>query len=92
MSAPWRATIKAIQEVLLHEWDPIGIRNEPGTTEEYDGYAIGVFRQLQSGVTPDELSRYLETIEAEMMGLSGPPDRNRQVAERLLRIPLRQES
>ena len=41
----------AIAHVLMHEWDPIGIRDEPECANEYDGYAGGVYRLLASRAT-----------------------------------------
>ena len=29
---------QAIRDILLHEWDPIGIASVPAATDEYDGY------------------------------------------------------
>ncbi|HBR56248.1 MAG TPA: hypothetical protein DEA22_02055, partial [Blastocatellia bacterium] len=36
----------SIRQVLLREWDPIGVANEPGLENEYDGYIGPVYRML----------------------------------------------
>src|SRR5215213_58972 len=58
----------AIAAVLLREWDPIGVRNEPGAQDEYDGYVGGVYRLLASGATAEQVAEHLARIEREQMG------------------------
>ncbi len=57
--------------VLLHEWDPIGVSNEPNAQDEYDSYVAGVFHLLAAGVSNDELIDHLLEIETDRMGLPG---------------------
>ncbi len=58
----------AIAAVLLREWDPIGVRHEPGAQDEYDGYVGGVYRLLASGATAEQVADHLARIEREQMG------------------------
>ena len=70
--------------MLLHDWDPIGIRDVPDAGDEYDSYIGGVYRLLASGVSEDELVEHLWRIETVTMGLSSPDrDKLRPVARRL---------
>lgn len=67
--------ISNIRRVLLTEWDPIGIRDEPLAQDEYDAYARRIATMLSSGASVSELMDYLTNAEKEMMGLV--PDRSR---------------
>jgi hypothetical protein len=78
----------AVRDVLLVEWDPIGIRDVPQAADEYDGYAPPIVRMLAIGTSAAELSGYLLEIETDALGLEGDSARARQVAERLLSISL----
>jgi len=61
-----------IRDVLLREWDPIGIIDVPEAEDEYDGYVGGVYRLLASGASQDQLVEHLRQIETTRMGLSVP--------------------
>ena len=58
-----------IHRVLLHTWDPIGIRDEPNAQDEYDMYLGGVYELLVSGATDEEISNHLWRIVRDRMGL-----------------------
>lgn len=60
----------AIREILLREWDPIGVGDAPQAQDEYDGYVGGVYRLLAKGPSADEVANHLAHIERESMGLS----------------------
>src|SRR5436309_9907170 len=57
-----------IAEILLHDWDPIGVADEPLARHEYDSYVGGVYRVLASGGSPAEIGAHLRDIEVRMMG------------------------
>jgi hypothetical protein len=61
----------AIHDILLKEWDPIGIANVPEASDEYDSYVPGVYKRLISRVSEDDLFDHLWMIETEQMGLCG---------------------
>jgi hypothetical protein len=61
---------ESIRAVLLHDWDPIGIQDEPGAQDEYDSYVGGVYRLLASGASEEEIVEHLWQIETVTMGLS----------------------
>jgi hypothetical protein len=60
-----------IRNVLLHDWDPIEVANEPLAQSEYDSYVGGVYRLLASGASEEEIADHLWRIETEAMELSG---------------------
>ena len=59
----------AIRDVLMADWDPIGIAEEPACADEYDRYIGGLYRLLASGAQPEEIADHLLRIEHEPMGL-----------------------
>jgi hypothetical protein len=75
---------ESIRAVLLRDWDPIGIQDEPGAQDEYDSYVGGVYRLLASGASEEQIVEHLWQIETVTMGLS-TPDRTKlhPVARRL---------
>lgn len=77
---------KQIRTVLLTDWDPIGIRDVPQASDEYDAYVAPVAKMLAAGKSSSELSKYLTGIEIDAMGLAGDPARARSVADKLLRL------
>jgi hypothetical protein len=59
-----------IRNVLLHDWDPIEVANEPLAQSEYDSYVGGLYGLLTSGASEEEIADHLWRIETEGMGLS----------------------
>jgi hypothetical protein len=65
----FRARFPAIRRVLLEEWDPIGVRDEPDAQDEYDGYAFALYGLLARGATDDDLAEYLAQVTMFWMDL-----------------------
>src|SRR5688572_22245321 len=63
---------ESIRQVLLHDWDPIEVADEPLAQSEYDSYVGGVYRLLTSGASERAIADLLWRIETEGMGLSSP--------------------
>ena len=78
----------AIRDVLLRDWDPIGVRDVPEAQDEYDGYVGGVYRLLTAGATVPELAEHLAGIQHDSMGLSSRKDALIAVASRLKQIDI----
>jgi hypothetical protein len=73
-----------IGDVLLREWDPIGIIDVPEAQDEYDRYVGGVYRLLASGASEDQLVEHLQRIATVTMGISAGGEATlRTVARRL---------
>src|SRR5438876_10261338 len=57
-----------IAAILVHDWDPIGVADEPQARDEYDSYVGGVYRLLASGASVADIEAQLRDIEVRMMG------------------------
>jgi hypothetical protein len=72
-----------LNELLLNEWDPIGVRHAAQAQDEYSGYAGRLAQLLREGAG-------VEALEAELlaaldgMGLRPVDAEEREVAERIL--------
>lgn len=75
---------ESIRHVLLHEWDPIGVGDEPNAYDEYDSYIEGICNLLVSNVPPDEIEKHLSSIETTKMHIrSSGKDRLQSVVQQL---------
>jgi hypothetical protein len=64
MSSQDRTAIeRQISDVLLDQWDPLGVRGQPGPHLEYDHYAHDVYGLLARGASAVQISRYLHFAE-----------------------------
>jgi hypothetical protein len=77
---------KAVCAMLLADWDPIGIRDEPKAQDEYDDYAPAIAQLLRSGADAERIAAHLVHIQTDEMCL--PPDQARaqRAAEKLLSL------
>lgn len=64
-----RDYISRVDEILLHEWDPIGVCDYPEAWDEYSSYAPGLLRFAMRG-NIDVVADQLYKIKHEHMGLS----------------------
>jgi hypothetical protein len=82
-----RTVQESISEILLRDWDPIGINDVPEAHDEYDSYVGSVYRLLASHCSADQIIDHLATIESRTMEL-GIPNRKRltHVASQLLAL------
>jgi hypothetical protein len=76
----------AIRDVLMTDWDPIGVGHLTGTQNEYDGYVADIYQLVSSGSTQREISVHLWKVATEDMGLSGDKQRTDAVARRLFEM------
>jgi hypothetical protein len=82
-SLKYRKAFQAIHHVLIYEWDPIGVSDEPMAQDEYDSYIPTIFRLLTEGADDYKMAQHLEQIETVSMGLSSGGEHNRTIAKRL---------
>ncbi|MGV3708589.1 MAG: hypothetical protein ACO1Q7_07085 [Gemmatimonas sp.] len=54
--------------ILLRDWDPLNVRDEPTCADEYDGYVGGVYRLLAASASPDAIAAHLAQVESSEMG------------------------
>jgi len=84
---------RAIGEVLLRNWDPLGVKDEPQAQDEYDAYVGGVYHLIASGATAKQIAEHLVRIETDRLGY---PDTDPKMliplANKLLRLKVRLES
>jgi hypothetical protein len=60
-----------VREVLMQDWDPIGVRDAPEAQDEYDSYAGRVYVMLMDErASPELIAEYLYRVATEHMGLS----------------------
>lgn len=64
-----RDFISRVDEILLHEWDPIGVCDIPEACDEYSSYAPGLLGFAMRG-NVDVVANQLHRIANEHMGLS----------------------
>ena len=75
----------AVQEVLLREWDPIGIKTNEQCNGEYDSYVRTVCRMLRQGVDEYRLTNQLTRFQSDSMGLTFVDEvLNQRVAKKLI--------
>ena len=59
-----------VREVLMEEWDPIGVRDIPGAEDEYDGYVGKVYVMLMDArVSEQALENYLFETATTHIGM-----------------------
>ena len=78
-----------IRGVLLHDWDPIHVQDEPQAQDEYDSYVGGVYRLIASGAGPQALAEHLARIERDAMGFGTSADQLVEVATKLANLDVR---
>ncbi len=60
-----------VREILLRDWDPIGVSGIPEATDEYDAYADAVyFMLMDERATASDIAAYLLAVATEHMGLT----------------------
>jgi hypothetical protein len=59
-----------IRQILMSEWDPIGVNDTPEAADEYDGYVGPVLDLLTAGASSERVAKYLQDVEIERMGLT----------------------
>ncbi len=79
-----------IRRTLMQEWDPIGVKDEPMASNEYDNYIGDIFELLERNASESNIYEYLLSIESERMGLTDqngspllPLDQREQAANAL---------
>ena len=79
--------LESVRQVLLQDWDPIGVRDIPQAGNEYDAYASPIAAKLTAKISMADLSKHLLEIETQSMGLAGNPERALVVAQKLRALP-----
>jgi hypothetical protein len=77
---------EAIRNILLRDWDPIGVADEPDAQDEYDNYIPQIQGMLILNEPEPRLVDYLWHVETESMSLIGDRKRTESVAIRLIAL------
>ena len=75
-----------VRQILIHEWDPIGIADVPEAQDEYDSYVAEVRAMLLHKVTKGRIVQHLWRIETDAMGLLGDRARIEAAVDSLIRL------
>ena len=76
--------LAAVRDVLLRDWDPIGVAAEPEAASEYDGDAARVYGILARGGSGEDVAAYLAGADFGLPPL--PPARIRAAVAALLTL------
>jgi hypothetical protein len=75
---------RAVNRILLEQWDPLGIRAAEGPEDEYLSYVPQLIGRVQRGASDAELADYLGEVESRQMGLRVLPSvRRTEIAARI---------
>lgn len=64
-----RDLVSKVDEILLHDWDPIGVRENPEAWDEYSSYAPTALR-IAMRANIELVVDYLFRLKHDHMGLS----------------------
>jgi hypothetical protein len=79
----------SIRTVLVRDWDPISIANEPDLWDEYDAYIAPVYRILVGTRSESDLIKCLQRIERDELGVANAEDaRTLPLVRKLLELPV----
>ena len=73
MSETRKRIIAGIREILLADWDPIGVREFPekyrrAANDEYDSYIAPLIEMLSAGKSVQDVADFLYDVEVRRMG------------------------
>jgi hypothetical protein len=74
---------RTVRDILLRDWDPLGIAGKAGLDDEYDVYVPALLRLLERDPSVEQLALHLESIESALGGMLAS-DRRLRAAWRLL--------
>lgn len=77
---------RAVHHAVLHEWDPIGVRNIPEAQNEYDAYVPKLCELLRFRKSHNEIAGYLWWLATEQIGLTGNRQATEAFAEKLIQL------
>ena len=69
---------------LWNDWDPIGVNDYGGPSDEYTGYVPQIYKLLTDLKGETEIAEYLDFIATDNMGLNSNPKENQRIARLLI--------
>ena len=76
--------IEWVDEILLREWDPIGVNDVPACANEYSSYVLEIAGLVACNAAPETIAAHLSWIEATKMSSRADPETVYRVALMLL--------
>ena len=70
-----------MRDLIMRQWDPIGVKKIPEAADEYDGYVAELLELVSLHTSAQALFEHLWRIETEYMGLPGKEGATRRFAE-----------
>jgi hypothetical protein len=71
--------LKEVRTILLEEWDPLDVGDNPNLADEYESYLPGLLKFLKAGRSIHEIADYLKGIE-DSLGITPPSERRMKAA------------
>lgn len=75
-----------VRMLLLSDWDPIGVKDMPSASSEYNAYVQEICGMLRDGGDRHVIFEYLWRLETEHMGLAGNRNSTSLFAAQLLTL------
>lgn len=75
-----------IDEILWHDWDPIGINDVESARDEYQNYIGDILEFKLNGTDVTEIANYLSVIETQRMNLLGNKEKCFTVAQKIQKL------
>jgi hypothetical protein len=76
--------LKKVKAIVLKEWDPLDVGDNPHLSDEYDAYLPELIRLLKAGCTSHEVAEHLKAIE-DKLGVTLPSERRKRAAALLVK-------
>ena len=77
---------EAIDEILWRDWDPIGINDNDIIRDEYQSYALLIYRLKMQGADEVKIAKYLFELAWENMGMQSDMEHCKIVAHKIFEI------
>ena len=78
-----RMTYDEVRSVLLRDWDPLGVGDNPNLAAEYDSYIPELLRLLRAGASAEAIAEYLGIVERRL-GVSTSTEKAMEVAAQMV--------
>lgn len=75
-----------IEAILLKQWDPIGINNDPAAVSEYYTYASQIYGMIKNGKSEKDIAEYLIRVTEEDLGLLPDQRKIEEIAKVLFKL------
>ncbi len=72
-----------VRAILLKDWDPLVVSDNPHLSDEYDDFIPGILQLLDARCTAEQLGKHLASIDSELGGEPSWPEIEQTVRELL---------